>query len=408
MGPALDRKYMLLVGSQAFDASSSALVASGASESLLLQLCHGNFNLAQRFEAWINTTGTAIDFILRPLVGTALDTCGRRWALLAGQLVPSFMRVLVWRFPSLQVYTSLRLGMRTLATVQQPALAATYADLLGGRASANYTGAMQRNQAALACGYMLGLVVATRLRLPRTNFGAAALCNFVAAMLVFCIGETLHRERRSSLKLRHPFSWVSFFRRTPRLRRLAAALMLGHAASHNPTERFVVFHRFGLTPQERSRMSAIETLLRLPFQLMVVGQTMLEKLGNELAARWSDRLAALEKVNYAIASHPSFLYLNSGLQVLQPGQLALQREVALEAADSVGHGELEAAMDSLALPVMLLAPPLYAELYAWQPRAPMLLVAFLHLLRSEVVLPWVAQAPASGSKVQTHSEVKNP
>ena len=270
-------QYAPFVGSLALNEASTALVASGASESLLIHLCNGNMNLVQRFEAWVNSAGTAADVLLKPRVGSGLDVFGRSWALMLSQLGFALLRASTWRAPTLVVYTTLRVGVRLLGNLYGPAVAATYADLVGGRASASFAGAVQRSQVFLSLGFFTALLLATRLQKPASCFGAAALCNLGSAMLVRQVGETLQQQERPK-RFAPFFSWVSFFRRTPRLKRLAVALLLGHVASSNPTDRFVLFSRFGLTAQQRSKMSAVEALLRMPLQLLMVGQLMLAAL----------------------------------------------------------------------------------------------------------------------------------
>ena len=154
------------------------------------------------------------------------------------------------KVPTMAIYTLLRVGVRLLGNLYGPAVAATYADLVGGRASPNFAGAVQHSQVFLSGGFFAALLWAARLQKPAYCFGAAALCNLSSALLVLHVGETRRQEHTRSFAGFAPFRWVSFFRQTPRLRRLAVALLLGHVTSSNPTDRFVLFSRLLDVEQE--------------------------------------------------------------------------------------------------------------------------------------------------------------
>ena len=104
------------------------------------------------------------------------------------------------------------------------------------------------------------------------------------------------------------------------------------------------------------------------------------------------RAAAAVAVHTALTRRAGSLYCNPFLNLLCQGESLLEDELGARAMARhahLGQGEGRALLSNLYLPLRLVAPMVYAELFAWWRAAPLWLSAAVHLLNSEVVVPWV-------------------
>jgi MFS family permease len=104
------------------------------------------------------------------------------------------------------------------------------------------------------------------------------------------------------------------------------------------------------------------------------------------------RAAAVVAVHTALTRRAGSLYCNPFLCLLCQGESLLEDELGARAMarhSHLGQGEARGLLSNLYLPLRLVAPMVYAELFAWWRAAPLWLSAAVHLLNSEVIVPWV-------------------
>eukprot|EP01062_Namystynia_karyoxenos_P069718 TRINITY_DN65182_c0_g1_i1.p1 TRINITY_DN65182_c0_g1~~TRINITY_DN65182_c0_g1_i1.p1 ORF type:complete len:411 (+),score=133.33 TRINITY_DN65182_c0_g1_i1:86-1318(+) len=394
------RQLALIVASRACaNAGMSVVAMGGASDSLLKSLCGGDEKRVQRIQAWLQSAGTAMDFVWVPLSAALIDCYGRWPALFGAQLGVLLLRLAVARCPSVLTYCLYRLGQRLLLRMSMPAAMAAYADLLGGRGSAKFVRVHQRIDAVLSLVRLAGLPLGGRLKDDTTNFRVAAGLNAAACLLLLGVGETLQPSKRMVVNWQraHPLAWVSFFNSTPRLRRLGVAVALHQATAANTTQPAMVRGRFGWGKKQWSDYQFVGGLLQLPFQLGGVTGVVLDALGHEGAARWSDRLGVAQALLSCCAPQPQLLHACHALEIARHGGTAVEREVALE-AKGMGYASTGAALSALGLPLQLVLPPIFADMFAWVPALPSAATAALRIINSEIVLPWAFAAPEEASR----------
>eukprot|EP01065_Artemidia_motanka_P030758 TRINITY_DN36856_c0_g1_i1.p1 TRINITY_DN36856_c0_g1~~TRINITY_DN36856_c0_g1_i1.p1 ORF type:complete len:415 (+),score=112.75 TRINITY_DN36856_c0_g1_i1:131-1246(+) len=367
-----------------------AVVAmGGASDNLLKTLLDGDAKRVQRVLAWIQSVGTVMDFVWIPLSAALLDYYGRWPAIFAGQVGVLLLRFWVSKFPSVTSFCMYRLGQRLLLRLSMPATMAAYADLLGGRGSDKFARVTQRIDSILAIFRVLALYVGGRIKDDRTNFRVAAALNAMAATLLLGVNETLKPEYRLAINWRraHPFSWIEFFSATPQLRKLAVAIALNQAAGANQTHSgFMRWHHDWDKRDYSAFLSAAESL-QFPLQLGNVALNMFQGMDNYEVAQLDGRLGVVQ-VAASMLPYP-FTLMSPVLEVFRHGGNAVSREVAVEAKRmGVGTASMGAAMSALGLPLQLILPPLYAELYATKEYLPSVASAALRVLNAEVALPW--------------------
>ena len=92
------------------------------------------------------------------------------------------------------------------------------------------------------------------------------------------------------------------------------------------------------------------------------------------------------------------------LYMLTPGPPKL----ALRAMEHVtAPGLVSRPLQTLALKHEALCSNIVCRLWeAWRPGAPLLLISLIHLLRAEVVIPWVFQAPPAPGREQPHEALR--
>jgi hypothetical protein len=227
----------------------------------------------------------------------------------------------------------------------------------------------------------------------REKFLAMGVINVASAgALAVGTSETLTDERKRPFiwrELSNPLSSFVYFNQTKATRALAILMLARAIPLQNESSLVLRHHRFKekWTANDTSRMVLVSQLAGLADPILQ--PYLLQWLGLANTARLSSRIDAFQNINRAFATHPSQLLLNPVVGAFRNGMTVTDRIVDSATLEfESGEGQLSAARRNLRLPVNLLGPIAFGELYAEMPELPSYVCVLLNLVNSEVVMPW--------------------
>lgn len=392
MGPQA-LQVSALMGSRCCVSAAFAL-ANVALPSMLLRANKGKSMRSQRVMALVDTLNNMATFLLMPLAGNFIDM-GRKPVLVACACMYSVARFVMALHPTNGTYALYRVMVMLAFIPFSAAFNAMLADRLGGRASDAFARVDQRLWMLLAMTRLVFTSIAEKTGSARKCMLLAGVMNGLAAVLLaLTTRESLPRKQRTVFRwsrAANPFGFIQMFTR-PRLRRLAALLMLQSVCARNSTGHMYRGHAFGWGLKEQAQLtqignitSLVSPLLRLPI---------LQRLGNVGAIRLASRLQCVIALNTALSPMGHSLWANPLLEAFCHGRTGLSREVSTAASSlGIGQGELEASKTNLTFPTGLVCPSFYSEAFSLGssvgiPGLPFLISGGLQLVCSELVLPW--------------------
>lgn len=409
------RKWSGVVGGRGLVSVGLSLAVVASPDILFRHVAHGDAARSRDIAATMDSVLSLSRLLATPLVAMCIDSqvVGRRGTLSIACLVQAVGRAVVAQNPeSLPRYCCYRILNLLGVHAMMLASSALIVDLSGGRNS-YYTTAMRRLLMFLA------ILRACSSHLAGTGFAPAALMRMsaysaaLAAVVFFFLTREPRRTAREAPakeasevgpperaaeavggRLSEIFkAWTAaatFFFRTP-LRRTVALLILIRALNPMLMASQLQEHwreRFHWEAPDRARLNAFSDLAQcfVPFLLI-------EILGYhpraENGTRSAMRLLAASFFNTAFTPYPQTVFLNPVLEHAVSGQGFIDQLVH-RVSSGEGQGRVEAALSLIEFPLSFFLPQIFAQTSKGNTRIPLVIIALLLLLGSELVLPWVA------------------
>lgn len=334
---------------------------------LVMTLGQVSLSEASAIGGWLVMSFAIAQFIASPILGGLSDRFGRRPVLLVSSaghavafliaaLAPNLLVLLVGRIISGATGASYSTAYAYIADVTPPEKRAQNFGLVG---------------VAFGLGFMAGpalggLLGAQDYRLPFLAASAACMANFLLGW--FVLPESLRRDLRRPFALARANPFATF-RRLSALGGPLLVLAIAHflwwmaiQAQHTIWPYYTQY-RFGWSPQEVGLSLGVVGLLSVLVNGLVVRRAV-KRLGEARTLRVGLLAGALALGLYALADAPALLFagiLIGSLGALGPASLQALA-TSMTAADA--QGELQGALNAISSVTIVVAPPLYAQIFA--------------------------------------------
>lgn len=338
------------------------------------KICAGDEARASRLSSLVSTLNAVISFLLQPAAGALVDSFGRRAFLALCPIFAGLSRSLIVASPSVPGYVAYRVGVNALTMPLWPAISAYISDTFE-RGTARYSLAQARMNLILTIAGLLANRVGRGLGVRR-NLILANTLHIIGGLVMYALcRESLPPAKRvpfSTKRAANPLSFMSTLGRSRGLRALAPVLLLQALPGYDGTTRSFYRVRFGWRVKRMSDMLLASQIMGILESAMVPQRPMIRVLGLLNTARLGALLEAVADLNCAFTSDSKTVFLNQLLSPLIHGDEAVNAVVAAEAKRlGIGDGELSAALSSLMIPLRLVVPAAFSELFArFQSTAP--------------------------------------
>ncbi len=334
---------------------------------LVMTLGGVSLSEASAIGGWLVMSFAIAQFIASPILGGLSDRFGRRPVLLVSSaghavafliaaLAPNLFVLLIGRIISGATGASYSTAYAYIADVTPPERRAQNFGLVG---------------VAFGLGFMAGpalggLLGAADHRLPFLAASAACLANFILGW--FVLPESLRRDLRRpfALERANPFAT---FRRLSALGGPLLVLAIAHflwwmaiQAQHTIWPYYTQY-RYGWSPQEVGLSLGVVGLLSVLVNGLVV-RRVVKRLGEARTLRVGLLAGALALALYALADVPALLFagiLVGSLGALGPASL---QALATSMTTADAQGELQGALNAISSVTIVVAPPLYSQIFA--------------------------------------------
>jgi MFS family permease len=307
------------------------------------------------------------DFIIGPVLGAAADAYGRKFLVLIAPAVQGLFRLAIALKPSVPLFVAFQMAQGITNIAYGRVLSLMIGDIVP-RHTFEYQkvgGTASKVNTVLGLFFLL---VGGRVSL-KVGFLSSALLNLVGLLaILFMMKDTLRVADRVAFTLRnsHPFAFISFFNKSPMLRRIGLFSLFSEAPNFQGYEGLFFIHKFNWMKKERTTLQIIRRSVHY-FNFNYY-EWMARNLGLTGTLRWSLRFTALESfIPGLLPSSSSRLCMGGivGASVPIMKWKALNafktRETMLAGA---GQGELQAAEASLRVPLRIICIPLFNWIYA--------------------------------------------
>ena len=307
------------------------------------------------------------DFVVGPVLGAWADAYGRKGIVLIAPAIQGIFRAAIAVRPSVGLFVGFQMVQGVTNIAYHRVLSLMIGDIVP-RHTFEYQRVGGRIDKVNTVLGLFFLVLGGSVSL-RNGFLSSSLLNLAGFLTIAMVmTDTLRPEARVpfTLKNAHPFAFISFFNKSPMLRKVGLFALLSEAPNFQGYEGLFFIHKFSWMKRERTIMEIIRRSVH--FWNFNYYEWMAKNLGLTGTLKWSLRFTALEHIipgtlpsSFSKVSMASIVACSMPIHKWKALNAFKTRETMLAGA---GQGELQAAEASLRVPLRIICIPLFNWIYA--------------------------------------------